>query len=486
MRGSIVVAAYPLLLVVLGFYDRRELAFVGRPSRARRQRGAAAAAIHRDARGETIEPAGAIIDVPLAQDDDDQVPPIGAGDDRSSARVARAKAGRIIAALGLLFALTYGASLVVLAKPTGRVVMGDAVHYYVYLRSAVFDGDLDFENDACGSITVARRRVRHGMGTRADRDGSPRQPDVDRPGAGVGAALSGADGRDLAAARDRARRGRWLRAALRRPGGRQRRWPRPSARTWRIAPRRSPWRARGDLGDARHVARLERHLLLADLADLLARDLHARRQHLSADVAGRRAIVETIGRARWLDFWALASLVRWQDAVLLDHPRDRCRLACEGWQGFSLADESLACGLAAVLAFLPQMMVWNTLPYGSPFLVPQGEEFMKWTQPALVSVLFSEHGLISWTPIVAVALAGLAMLWKRRPMVGGARAAMLVSWYANAAVADWWAGSEAARGGFVSCSDLHDRLSAAIQRSRSGGSGRRPARSPRPPSSSSP
>ena len=55
--------------------------------------------------------------------------------------------GRIIAAIGLLFALTYGASLVVLAKPSGRVVIGDAVHYYVYLRSAVFDGDLHFKNE---------------------------------------------------------------------------------------------------------------------------------------------------------------------------------------------------------------------------------------------------------------------------------------------------------------------------------------------------
>ena len=70
-----------------------------------------------------------------------------AGDDRSSARVPERWPGRIIAAIGLLFAITYGASLVVLAKPTGRVVMGDAVHYYVYLRSAVFDGDLDFENE---------------------------------------------------------------------------------------------------------------------------------------------------------------------------------------------------------------------------------------------------------------------------------------------------------------------------------------------------
>jgi hypothetical protein len=110
------------------------------------------------------------------------------------------------------------------------------------------------------------------------------------------------------------------------------------------------------------------------------------------------------------------------------------------------------------------MMVWNTL-YGSPFLVPQGEEFMKWTAPALVSVLFSEHGLISWTPIIAIALAGLVMLWKREPMVAVAlSAAMLISWYTNAAVADWWAGEAYGARRFVSCFPIFAiGLAAAIQ-----------------------
>ena len=34
-----------------------------------------------------------------------------------------------------------------LPKPSGRIVVGDAVHFYVYLRSVVFDGDVRFQNE---------------------------------------------------------------------------------------------------------------------------------------------------------------------------------------------------------------------------------------------------------------------------------------------------------------------------------------------------
>ena len=61
-------------------------------------------------------------------------------------RIERAP-GTTIALLGIVFALVYGASLVFFPKPNGRIVIGDAVHYYVYLRSLVFDGDLQFHNE---------------------------------------------------------------------------------------------------------------------------------------------------------------------------------------------------------------------------------------------------------------------------------------------------------------------------------------------------
>jgi hypothetical protein len=77
VRGSIVVAAYPLLLIVLGFYDRRELAFVGRLITRGRQRSREAAPVI--AHEEATESAGAIVEVPLAQDDDAPVPADGSG-----------------------------------------------------------------------------------------------------------------------------------------------------------------------------------------------------------------------------------------------------------------------------------------------------------------------------------------------------------------------------------------------------------------------
>ena len=87
VRGAIVCAAYPLLLIGLGFYDRRELAFVARQLARLRQRtpdtAAAAATL---AHEEPAESAGAIVDVPLAQDDE----PLPAG---LPDRVARASVG---------------------------------------------------------------------------------------------------------------------------------------------------------------------------------------------------------------------------------------------------------------------------------------------------------------------------------------------------------------------------------------------------------
>ena len=55
--------------------------------------------------------------------------------------------GKVIAAVGLLFAFAYASSLIFLPKPNGRIVLGDALHHYVQLRSAVFDRDLHFRNE---------------------------------------------------------------------------------------------------------------------------------------------------------------------------------------------------------------------------------------------------------------------------------------------------------------------------------------------------
>jgi hypothetical protein len=106
----------------------------------------------------------------------------------------------------------------------------------------------------------------------------------------------------------------------------------------------------------------------------------------------------------------------------------------------------------AALGFVPQMVVWTIL-YGRPLAIPQGPGFMRWTDPALWAVLFSvNHGLFSWTPVIALAVAGLYLLCRRSPVVGTAAIAfLLVSWYVNASVADWWAGEAFGARRFVSC-----------------------------------
>jgi hypothetical protein len=149
----------------------------------------------------------------------------------------------------------------------------------------------------------------------------------------------------------------------------------------------------------------------------------------------------------------LAALMRWQDAIILS-----AALIDLLWRvGRELsvrqaAARGLVCLVAALVAFSPQMFVWQTI-YGTPLSIPQGEGFMRWSTPALRAVLFSYwHGLFLWTPVVAIAVAGLAYLWRRDRLVFSAGMAFFaLSWYVNAAAADWWAGEAFGSRRFVSC-----------------------------------
>jgi hypothetical protein len=78
---------------------------------------------------------------------------------------------------------------------------------------------------------------------------------------------------------------------------------------------------------------------------------------------------------------------------------------------------------------------------------------MRWSEPALVATLLSDnHGLLTWTPIVAVSLAGLVPLARRHPLIGTAAVLFVAtSWYVNASVADWWAGEAFGARRFLSC-----------------------------------
>jgi len=96
--------------------------------------------------------------------------------------------------------------------------------------------------------------------------------------------------------------------------------------------------------------------------------------------------------------------------------------------------------LATLFAALLPTWITRRVIYGSWFesgYVPLWQ--WRWTKPALWSVLFSsDHGLLSWTPILLFACAGIFILCKREPRVGLPLAASaLAFYYAIAAYPTW-------------------------------------------------
>jgi hypothetical protein len=158
----------------------------------------------------------------------------------------------------------------------------------------------------------------------------------------------------------------------------------------------------------------------------------------------------------------LMTLVRWQNVLYLS------MLAVEAFQatwssGVASRGETLCAyakggvvvGLLAITVFIPQALAWNII-YGSPLTVPQGGSFFDWLHPNLLEYLFStRHGLYAWTPIVLLATIGLVPLWRKEAKVATPLVvALLLQWYLNSATTDWWAhGSFGARR-FVSATPL--------------------------------
>ena len=112
--------------------------------------------------------------------------------------------------------------------------------------------------------------------------------------------------------------------------------------------------------------------------------------------------------------------------------------------------------LALFLCFLPTLIT-RYIIYGSVFesgYVPVRDWF--WTSPYFFSVLFSsDHGLLSWTPVLFFAIVGLFGFWRGVPRVGGAfLAAALAFYYFITSYPDWAGISSYGSRFFVSLTSL--------------------------------
>lgn len=372
--------------------------------------------------------------------------------------------GFTIAAITALFVAAYAASLVWLAKPDGRILFGDALHHYVQLRSLVFDGDVRFTNEylelygptaahdpetqwivepnATGHVrnlmplgpallwaplfllVTAAVWIADLFGAGYPLDGYGRVFQASAGFSGILAAGAGVWFTYLMASRIVSRKAAiWGTLTI---------WLASSALYYSVI---SPAYS--------HAASM-----LTSGAFWFVWIRTRERDDLP-----RYAIVGALA--------GCAALMRWQDMVLVAVPvwdavrrRDTTAPAA--------AARIVVAGVAAMLAFLPQMLVWQRL-YGSPLTIPQGASFMQWTSPALWAVLASKHGLFSWTPAVLLGIIGLVPLArKHRDIAIPVIAFLAMSWYVNAAVSDWWAGEAFGARRFVDCFPLFALATAVL------------------------
>lgn len=141
----------------------------------------------------------------------------------------------------------------------------------------------------------------------------------------------------------------------------------------------------------------------------------------------------------------LAMCVRWQSGVYLLLPA--VDLLVVAWQRREALGVLLQRGLlvasAVCLGASPQMLAWKAI-FGMYLLPhpPLGVDYVRPTRPYLLNTLFSSrHGLLSWTPVFSLCLVGLLLLTRRHPRRFGILwAPLIIMTYVNAIAGDWWAG----------------------------------------------
>jgi hypothetical protein len=380
----------------------------------------------------------------------------------TAAHSFRTHPGRVILAVSLIIgSLHIGGYAVRGVRP--RIVRGDAVHYYVYCRSLVFDRDLDFENDYKDLYSLDFSVEAPPAGFTFEFGRTP--TGLVRNYMAIGTPLT------------------WLPIYLGVSG---------AVVVWNWAGGQYPLDGFGlvfqivpDISGliAGGLGLWFAFLLCKEVAPegaALAGTLGAfagtsylyymlvapsYSHTVSACVSSgfflfwwRTRHQTSVWRYAWIGMiGGLLTLVRWQDGLALsvaafDVVAQGRHLPTRGKRLVFASSRLVLVGLLSLAVFTPQMIAWYVL-YGQPFTIPQGGDFMRWTEPAFGSVLFSPlRGLFSWTPIAAAGLLGIPWLWRRsRRLAVTVAFFFLASTYVNAAVVDWWAGEAFGARRFLSC-----------------------------------
>jgi hypothetical protein len=138
------------------------------------------------------------------------------------------------------------------------------------------------------------------------------------------------------------------------------------------------------------------------------------------------------------------------------------------WRDTSGASNNLSLRLADLLfrhALFAAVLLVSLLPtfisryliYGSPFesgYIPLGD--WNWLSPRFLAILFSSnHGLLTWTPILVLSIVGLFIFWRKQRLAGTPFLAAFLAFYLFISCYPDWAGiSSYGNRFFVSLSPL--------------------------------
>jgi hypothetical protein len=151
------------------------------------------------------------------------------------------------------------------------------------------------------------------------------------------------------------------------------------------------------------------------------------------------------GRREWIVLGASAGAlmaVRWQAFVFVLLPVALGLVALR--RGTARLSWLLAGAGAALLAFSPQMLAWKAL-YGQWVWLPDNNvvrgQFTRfdWSAPRLVDVLLhADHGLFVWSPALALALLGLLASLRRWGVIAAVGLLLFaLTAYVNGSIGDW-------------------------------------------------
>jgi hypothetical protein len=365
----------------------------------------------------------------------------------------------LFAGIFLIFIVVFGASISLVPRRYGRLIVGDGIYYYVYLRSIVIDGDLDFTND----YTLYQQFNNEDLGKKREMLELHKTP-FGKPANyfSVGPAVL------------------WFPVYL---------------------PTHAFALALGLPHDGFSYFYEAPILLLSILYGFVGILLIYR---VAAGLFSRWAAFvallgmwmatnlvyymgvspsayhvlslftvalflfiwwRTRGKRTWRGWFVLGlsgglmTLVRWQDILVTLLPLFEMiadgRTLLKSASFVSMVRAKLPQGLIFVagllIAFFPQMLAWQIL-YGAPLTAPQGSTFFYPLRPEMWNVLFGlKRGLFTWTPLVFLAVVGFIPLYRRDRLLGASAVAILLAeTYVNSIVYDWWGGEAFGARRFVS------------------------------------